>query len=191
MSVEAAISATVENQNPVSDFIGENTPTENPTPELHTVQEAPQKRGRGRPRKDGAAPKASKPQSSFIPDDASGDNPDAPPPAPEAEAVQRRNAALGATALVQTSGMLMAGEGGKMTKDEFSNVAENFDRYFAIKGISDFPPGISLGIALGGYYIRTLTAEKARPRVGLFMAWVRNKIAGLRRKPAAAPVEAA
>lgn len=200
--LKSAIADTVNNQNEVSDFL--NTP---PAPQGGAGEEAeapaakplfnlfgskpaePPKRGRGRPAGTGKHQKQSaKPvQQSTVWTGGAASSSDLPPPAalmPEAnpEADQRKKAAKGATMLVQNSGMMIAGGEGKMGRDEFSNVEENFDRYFEATGIKDFPPGIALGLALGGYYIRVLTAETARPRVSVAVAWLKSKMTIFRRK---------
>lgn len=96
--------------------------------------------------------------------------------------LQRANAAKGAALMVQTSGMIIAGDDGRMQPDEFSNVEENFNRYFEAKQIDDFPPGISLGLALGGYYVRILTIDKTRPKVARVFDWFLSKFSFLKRK---------
>jgi hypothetical protein len=208
--LNAAIASTVNNQNEVSDFV--NTPeaaapsavTEggeasappspiSPLQKILGIKPKPQKRGRGRPPGTGKHQKKTAQQSTVW----AGAAPQTPPPEPgaalspdmpDAQADQRHKAAQGATMLVQTSGMMLAGEEGKMDRDERANVEESFDRYFEAKGISDFPPGIALGLALGGYYVRVLTTEAARPRVSVLMAWAKSKfslgMSAMRRRPA-------
>jgi hypothetical protein len=191
-ALEKAINEVVKDQNPISDFIGA-VPSETGVSEKKekAIEAAPvsknSKRGRGRPKGTGKKQKRAA-QKSFVPDDLSSDIPQSAPPGenPPLDApgvdTQRNNAALGATMLVETSGRLIAGDDGKMSQDEFSNIQQNFDRYFETKGITDFPPGISLGLALGGYYIRTLTTEKSLPKVVLFWAWLKTKLSFRRKK---------
>lgn len=193
-ALEKAISEVVTDQNEISDFIGA-VPTETGVSEKQQekakTEAAPvsknSKRGRGRPKGTGKKQKRAA-QKSFVPDDFTSDIPDAaapgeiPPLEDAGNDIQRNNAALGATMLVETSGRLIAGDDGKMSPDEFSNIQHNFDRYFETKGITDFPPGISLGLALGGYYIRTLTTEKSLPKVVLFWTWLKTKLTFRRKK---------
>lgn len=194
--LEKIIETTVNDQHPVSEQfqVTETTAADASASSLNGTGEvsappasaaAPQKRGRGRPKGKGKA-KERQEARSFVPDEvlhqATQQNAQEPPQMPDAVALQRRNAAAGATVLVQTSGMLIAGEDGKMNRDEFSNVHENFDKFFEAKGISDFPPSIALGIALGGYYIRVMLAEKSRPKIALFSAWIKTKFSFFSRK---------
>jgi hypothetical protein len=151
------------------------------------------KRGRGRP--PGTTKKTPQPQKSTVwkgldevqaaPIPGAVDQPSA-----AEDDAQRANAALGATMLIQTTGMMIAGSDGEMKRDEFSNVQQNFDRYFLSKGIKDFPPGISLGLALGGYYIRLAATEAARPKISMFSAWVKIKFNAIFRRQKSAPIKA-
>ncbi|MBS3913741.1 MAG: hypothetical protein KG003_04535 [Bacteroidetes bacterium] len=178
----SAISETINNQNSISDFINASKPAAN-----QINEPPPEKRGRGRPKGSFKNNKKSA-EKSFIPEgeikqlipEAAG-NPDLLADINK-KAIQRKNAAAGATVLIQTTGMMVSGEDGKMDKDEFSSMQENFDRYFEIKNISDFPPGISLGLSLGAYYVRVLTTEKTRPKISLFFAWVKNKYYSLKKQ---------
>lgn len=185
-----AISEITGDQNEVSEFI--STTPENPA----QAQDAPdtqEKRPRGRPKGSGKNQKAAavkKPvQKSFIPDtpqptqDAAQGATVNPEQAEAAKsAADRDKAAYGATKLVETSGLMLAAEDGKMDKQEFSSVKECFYDYFEQKGIVDFPPGISLGLALGGYYARVLTAEKSRPKIAGLVYWFKSKMSFLRKQ---------
>lgn len=200
--LQNALSDTVNNQNEVSDFLDKaaggsaaGVPAEK-TGAVNTAAapDAP-KKGRGRPPGSKTKKKFGKkaPNKSFIPSEEL-NNHDLQPPAgdlsalePDAEAVQRKNAAACATVLVQTTGMMVAGDEGKMSGDEFSTIEMNFDRYFEAKGISDFPPGVALAIGLGGYYFRTLTAEKARPKMALFFTWAKSKLFFLKKRKPVSP----
>jgi hypothetical protein len=168
----------------------QNAPTAD-LPEVKKISEKkagkPVKRGRGRPRKN------NKPQNSIIPDDLGipeqGAEESVNPEIDLNKSLNRKNAAKGATMLVQTSGMIIAGQDALMPQDEFLNVEENFNRYFEAKDISDFPPGISLGLALGGYYVRVLTTEKSRPKIARLFDWVRSKFTSFRKKQPPQPAQ--
>lgn len=194
-----AISDTVENQNEVSEFMNIAAgSTAAGVPETENQLSAaapavkPEKRGRGRPRKN---KNKHTPKKSFIPSDelkhsVASDGLDNSALDAGKEALSRRNAAIGATAVVQTTGMMLAGQDGKMPQDEFSTMQENFEKYFEAKGISDFPPGIALGLTLSCYYTRILLTEKTRPKVALFFAWVKNKYYAFRKIKRPEPKEA-
>lgn len=198
--LSTVISDTVSDQNEISEFLQNPEIPQEAAPVAASAETgeaeaaSPVKRGRGRPKGSGkhqksAARKAA--QKSFIPPEAMTAEEFSAAPSPDeaaaaAEALQRKNAAAAAAVLIQTTGMMLAGDEGKMQREEFSAVSESFDRFFEVKGINDFPPGISLGLALGGYYVRVLTTEKTRPKLALFFSWVKSKIATLRKKPAAA-----
>lgn len=186
------ISETVSDQNPVSDFIDVRTEQSPATAENDLGQSGAVLEQNGTPnskkKKRGRPPKKKKSaQKSFIPELELKD-PEQPQAAPleqgeiDVLALQRKNAATGATALIQTTGMIVAGADGKMSKDEFENMRENFDKYFEVKGISDFPPGISLGLSIGCYYVRTMTTKEATPKIALAWSWIKLKISNFRNK---------
>lgn len=187
--LNAALTDIVSNKSDVSDFVLTPPPAEtnNPPP---AENEQPEKRGRGRPK--GSSTKKPERNKSRISTAATDDAPAAAEigeiqPEINIEAENRKNAALGATNLIQTSGMLIAGRDGKMSPEEFETVEDGFNRYFEAKGISDFPPGIALGLALGAYYVRTLTTEKAAPKVFGFFFWIKSKFSALKKdNPASA-----
>jgi len=193
-TLENALSATVENQNDISEFLNTPPQKDHAASEADIAAQHPpvtEKRPRGRPPGTGKHQKAAKrvakraPEQSYIPEGEIHQNaPEASQSASTAEDVQRGNAALAAVGLIETSGYMIAEEGARMTPGERENMHENFERYFAAKGISDFPPGVALALCVGGYYFRVMATERARPRVALAWAWVKAKFSGLRRKPA-------
>lgn len=188
--LQKAISETIEDQHPVSDFIVKDIAAESegaegvPQQKPNEATPAPTKRKAGRPK--GSTKKKPAKQKSRVwtgEGEAAVSAPAEEPEArAEAEAVSRAAAAAGATQVIQISGMMLAGEDGKMAAQEFSSVQQSFDAYFLSKGISDFPPGIALGLSLGGYYIRVISTEAAKPRVYALGVWIKHKLGGLFKK---------
>lgn len=183
--VNKELAAIVADQSEVSDQfkIGAENP-ENPAAETPAPDAKPVKRGRGRPKgstkpKAQAAPYVATESDLAMPEAVDGlmgadDTTTAD--------MRRKQAAQAATALVQTTGMIVAGDDGKMSKPEFMATSEAFDGYFAVKGIEDFPPGIALGMALGSYYVRVLTTPQAAPKAAMAWAWIKSKATFWRRK---------
>lgn len=190
-SLDQILDDTVENKNFAQDHIKAQLDPQEPKKENIVTRLIKRKRGRpkGTGKKPAAAIKSTVPPEILEKYSKTFENKNqagqyvGQEPVSDINAVKRRtDAAKGATMLIQTSGMIVAGEEGKMQPDEFAHIEENFNRYFELKGIADFPPGIALGLSLGMYYMRTLTAEKSRPKVGLVMAWVKSRLSFFKKK---------
>lgn len=200
--VNDALADVASNMNTVSDFI-EDTKSEVKTAAAADgagVQSPapvePVKRGRGRPKGSGSKKSTSTVWQGAKPDTAATagkDLADVLDQGEDLEEAKRKFAAKYACQLVQTSGYMLAGEDGKMDKDEQLTVEDAFSRYFEAKGVVDFPPGIALALALGGYYARRLATEKAQPKVYLAIYGIKNifrRFIGLFKKSAPAPAAA-
>lgn len=97
-------------------------------------------------------------------------------------------AARAATMLTIQGGIMLGGDAGYPVKDIKNNIDEehhlyySFDKYFQEKGISDFPPGVALVLAVGQYYGRVLMSEKGSTKAKLSFYWFKDKWAKFRNK---------
>ncbi len=67
--------------------------------------------------------------------------------------------------------------------DEHGNLRRAFGDYFEAKGISDFPPGIALSIAVSGYILPRIAAGKeTKTRLAKAKFWITDKFNGMKRK---------
>lgn len=130
------------------------------------------KRGRGRPRKDGATATTSHENGQskgFV--GGAGQRPVDP------GAAQRIELAKQVVTLVEQSGCMIAGEAAKMAETEKSALGENLDNYMKAKNINDIPPGLLLAMGLGMYYGRVLNTqgEDKIPIGAKVIFWFKNK----------------
>lgn len=103
----------------------------------------------------------------------------------KAKAVQsRRMAVAAATEMTQQLGKFVGGEAASFIKndeygvDERANIFHAYDAYFEAKNINDFPPGVALTLALGGYGIRVMATEPAKNRSKSVWYGIKSKIGG-------------
>ncbi|MDX1939676.1 MAG: hypothetical protein SFU99_03945 [Saprospiraceae bacterium] len=91
-----------------------------------------------------------------------------------------------ATMLINTSGMMLAGEEGAMLPQEQMLAKSGFVAYFKAKGIDNVPPWVLLTGALTPYYMRLLTQTPAKSTVATACrrAWFGIKEFFIKRKNA-------
>lgn len=67
--------------------------------------------------------------------------------------------------------------------NEHENLRRAFADYFEAKGISDFPPGVGLSIAVSGYMVpRFAGGKETRSRVAKVRDWFKGKFANIRKR---------
>ena len=89
-------------------------------------------------------------------------------------------AALAAAAYIQIGVALFGPEWQPIREmREQENLTKAFNDYFEAKDITDFPPGIALAIAMGGYAAIRLHQPVTQNRIGMYWQWARLKIGGL------------
>lgn len=74
-----------------------------------------------------------------------------PEPAAEIPTDQFKIAAVGACTVLYSVGMTIGGDEWRPSDDEHANLAQSFEAYFRVKGITDLSPGWALAIALVAY----------------------------------------
>lgn len=95
-------------------------------------------------------------------------------------ATERAATAAFAADMIERSGVVFAGDQGKMHEIEKAGLAACFDRYFEAKNIADLPPGVALVMVMGQYYARVMMSEPARPKVAIL--WDALKLKFKRKK---------
>lgn len=117
----------------------------------------PEKKKRGRPRKDGSQspPKTEQPRPKIIGVQA--------PISPEQAAIEP--CAEICVMMVNSSGMLLGGEAGAMNQNEALLAKSGFVAYFKAKGVQNVPPWVVLAGALAPYYLRVITTTPAKTTV--------------------------
>ena len=66
--------------------------------------------------------------------------------------------------------------------DEAANLETAFGDYFVATGRTDFPPGIALSIAVGGYILPRFTRPKTKSRLEKAGEWLYLKFRGLKKR---------
>lgn len=85
-------------------------------------------------------------------------------------------------------GIMIGGDEWHPIKDAQSGIDERaalesaFGEYFAANDMTDFPPGVALAIAVGGYALPRMAAPKTRSRLGKVKDWIAEKYLAFRRK---------
>ena len=67
--------------------------------------------------------------------------------------------------------------------DEKENLETAFINYFEATGKTDFPPGVALAIAVGGYVLPRFTQPKTKSRLKRAGEWIYFKWQKIRKKP--------
>ncbi len=70
-----------------------------------------------------------------------------------------------AVMMVNVSGMMLAGEEGRMKQEEAMLAKGGFVAYFKAKGVSNVPPWVVLAGALAPYYMRVFNEKPARSKI--------------------------
>lgn len=144
----------------------------------HENKSGTEKRGRGRPKKDGSAPTKN-------PGNKNGSR--LGPIQPSAEQLnsaaldaQRQAAAAFVVSAVEMSGYALGGEDALMLPPEKTGMVAVYDAYLKAKNINDIPPGVALCLITGQYYARVLATPKAKPKVAGIFFKLKNKLKGLK-----------
>jgi hypothetical protein len=102
----------------------------------------------------------------------------------EALNAQARAAGAAAAASIFMIGRAIGGEDWNPTEPEVRMQTDAWGNYFVAKGITDFPPGIALSIAVLGYAGPRFFTPKTRERAGAIKHWIAVRIAKRRVKKA-------
>lgn len=67
------------------------------------------------------------------------------------------------------------GDEWKPQEGELENLERAFERYYVAKGITEFPPGIGLALALSAYTLPRLTQPETKTKLQKLGLWVKEK----------------
>lgn len=103
-------------------------------------------------------------------------------PEPVADTTSQRAAGAAAAASVFMLGRAFGGESWSPTADEVSMHSDAWGNYFIAKGITDFPPGVALAIALASYAGPRFFTPATKERAGVIKHWFSVRVAKWRVK---------
>jgi hypothetical protein len=103
-------------------------------------------------------------------------------PEPVADDASARAAGAAAAASVFMLGRAFGGESWSPTADEVKLQSDAWGNYFVAKGVTDFPPGVALTIALASYAGPRFFTPETKQRAGVIKHWFSVRVAKWRVK---------